>query len=70
MPYHFYRQADVSGSGTAEDTYPSTVVGNDSSWSLVGEADFLVFDQDRGLSLLGQAPKYDYMFNPGDGKCS
>ena len=68
MPYHFYRQASINGS--YEDTYPSTIVGNDSSWGLVGKADFLVFDQERGLPLLGQTPSYEYMFYVDDGKFS
>lgn len=65
MPYHFYRQASINGS--YEDTYQSTVVDNDSSWSLVGTADFLVFDQQRGLPVLGSAPSYEYMFYVNDG---
>lgn len=35
---------------------------NDTSFGLVAGADFLVFDQARGLGLLGDSPSYDYMF--------
>lgn len=69
MPYHFYRQASTNGS--YEDTLQSTIVGNDSSWGLVGKADFLVFDQERGMDVLGEEPSYEFMFNVNDGKdCS
>lgn len=64
MPYHFYRQAS---NGTYEDTIGSTVVGNDSSWQLVSQADFLVFDQQRGLEVLGASPQYEFMFAVNDG---
>jgi hypothetical protein len=65
MPYHFFREPSYNGS--YEDTYPSTLVPNDTSWSLVGKADFLVFDQARGLALLGATPNYEYMFAVNDG---
>jgi hypothetical protein len=68
MPYHFYRQA--SDNPRNEDVYSSTVVGNDSSWALLPSADFLVFDQKRGLELLGEAPSYEYMFAVNDGMIS
>ena len=64
MPYHFYRQA--SSNGSYEDTYASTNVPNDTSFGLVGGADFLVFDQERGMSLLGEAPSYEFMFLVND----
>jgi hypothetical protein len=66
MPYHFFREPSYNGS--YEDTYPSTLVPNDTSWGLVGKADFLVFDQARGLDLLGTTPNYEYMFAVNDGK--
>jgi hypothetical protein len=68
MPYHFYRQA--SDNSSYEDTFPSTIIGNDSSWSLLPGADFLVFDQKRGLDILGSSPSYEYMFAVNDGKSS
>lgn len=66
MPYHFYREA--SDNASYEDTFPSTTVGNDSSFSLLKGADFLVFDHDRGLEMLGSSPSYEYMFAVNDGK--
>jgi hypothetical protein len=65
MPYHFYRQASTNGS--YQDTYASTSVPNDTSFGLVSQADFLVFDQ-RGLDLLGGAPSYEYVFAVNDGE--
>ncbi|KAF8864448.1 calcium-dependent phosphotriesterase [Acephala macrosclerotiorum] len=64
MPYHFYREA--SDNASYEDTFPSTTVGNDSSFSLLKGADFLVFDHDRGLEMLGSSPSYEYMFAVND----
>jgi hypothetical protein len=66
MPYHFFRQP--SDNGSYEDIYPSTSVPSDPSFSLVGKADFLVFDEKRGLDLLGPNPEYDFMFALNDGK--
>lgn len=68
MPYRFYRQA--SDNASYEDTLPSTIVGNDSSWSLLPSADFLVFDQKRGLDMLGSSPSYEFMFAVDDGELS
>jgi hypothetical protein len=65
MPYPFFREPSYNGS--YEDTYPSTLVPNDTSWGLLGKADFLVFDQARGLGLLGANPYYEYMFAVNDG---
>lgn len=67
IPYPFYRQADTNGS--YEDTIQSTQVPSDPSWNLVGEADFLVFDETRGFEVLGSSPTYEYMFAVNDGKC-
>jgi len=64
LPYHFYRQASTNGS--YEDTFASTSVPNDTSFGLVGGADFLVFDQERGLELLGGSPRYEFMFQVND----
>ena len=66
MPYHFFREPSYNGS--YEDTYPSTMAPNDTSWGLVGKADFLVFDQARGLDLLGPSPSYEYIFEVNDGR--
>jgi hypothetical protein len=68
MPYHFFREPSYNGS--YEDIYPSTMVPNDTSWGLVRKADFLVFDQARGLDLLGPSPSYEYIFEVNDGRFS
>ena len=66
MPYHFFRQPSTNGS--CEDTYASTSVPSDPSFSLVSSADFLVFDEQRGLELLGPQPSYEFMYQLNDGK--
>ncbi|KAL8691180.1 MAG: hypothetical protein Q9218_003530 [Villophora microphyllina] len=60
MPYHFFRNIS---NGTSEPTFGSTSVPNDTSFGLVDKAEFLVFDQKRGLKILGSEPSYDYIFN-------
>ncbi|KAL9038023.1 MAG: hypothetical protein Q9214_005448, partial [Letrouitia sp. 1 TL-2023] len=37
-------------------------VSNDTSFELVRDADFLIFDQARGLALLGDNPTNDFLF--------
>jgi len=64
MPYHFFRMP--SSNGTFQDTYASTEVPNDPTFELVGQADFLVFDEKRGLDLLGSNPSNDFMFLVND----
>lgn len=66
MPYPFYRRTGVNGS--FEDTFASTSVPNDTSFGLVSQADFLVFDRERGLELLGSNPSYEFMFHVNDGE--
>ncbi|KAL3421316.1 hypothetical protein PVAG01_07760 [Phlyctema vagabunda] len=63
MPYPFYRQ---TSDGVYEDTYDSTDVPNDASFSLVQNASFLVFNERLGLEVLGANPTYDYMFAVDD----
>ena len=43
--------------------YTGTVVPNDPSWALVGSADFVVFDKQRGREVLGNSPKLTKMFD-------
>lgn len=58
MPVHFFRNAT--------DEYSATEVPNDPSFTQVAGADFLVFDRERGLKLLGPSPSNKYMFTvPG-----
>lgn len=65
MPYHFFRMP--SSNGSFEDTYASTKVPNDTTFGLVAQAKFLVFDEKRGLELLGPNPSNDFMFLVNDG---
>lgn len=60
MPYHFFR---ADSHNTTEVTFAQTSVPNDTSFGLVGSADFLVFDQERGLEILGPNPTYAKVFN-------
>lgn len=59
MPYHFFRNIS---NGTSEPSFGSTSVPNDISFALVDKADFLVFDQQQGLEVLGSNPSYDFVF--------
>ncbi|KAL8942657.1 MAG: hypothetical protein Q9211_001303 [Gyalolechia sp. 1 TL-2023] len=59
MPYHFFRNIS---NGTSGPTFGSTSVPNDTSFGLIDKADFLVFDQQRGLEILGSNPSYDFVF--------
>lgn len=60
LPYHFFR---TDSQGSTDFTFAQTSVPNDTSFSLVGTADFLVFDEARGLEALGPQPTYEYVFN-------
>jgi len=60
MPYHYYRNISTNN---VKYTFGDTMVANDSSFSMVKGADFLVFDKQRGLEILGNSPSYTYVFN-------
>lgn len=51
LPPSFYRDADPTV------PYSAAVVPDDPSWKQVANADFVVFDEVRGLEILGAAPK-------------
>jgi sugar lactone lactonase YvrE len=60
MPYHFNRTVS---NGTADYDFRNTTDGNATeSFDLMQNADFLVFDQKRGLQYLGANPSYEYVF--------
>ena len=59
IPYHFFR---AFSNGTKSPPFASTTVPNDTSFANIIKADFLVFDQQRGLKLLGPNPSYQYIF--------
>ena len=63
MPYHFFRHRSPPD---ADVSFPATHVPNDTSFGLVGDADFLVFDRKRGLEVLGSNPTYDKVFTVSD----
>ncbi|KAI4210552.1 MAG: hypothetical protein LQ351_006619 [Letrouitia transgressa] len=62
IPYHFSRNALAYNVEHSEDSFRTTTVSNDTSFELVRDADFLVFDQARGLALLGDNPTNDFLF--------
>lgn len=43
-------------------SYAETVVPGDSSWHLVKVADFIVYDKERGLEILGDKPTSEHKF--------
>lgn len=61
LPYHFYRQA-ANGSGPITIDQIQLPANYSATTTALSSADFLVFDQERGLALLGSNPTYDYMF--------
>lgn len=63
MPYHFYR---APSHGSTDISFGDTNVPSDPSFELVGEADFLIFDEARAFEVLGSAPTYDLFFNLSD----
>lgn len=58
LPYHFFRNRTVD----TPLTFGSTSVPNDTSFGLVDDADFLVFDRARAFELLGDSPTYEFIF--------
>ncbi|KAK5701588.1 hypothetical protein LTR97_004403 [Elasticomyces elasticus] len=60
MPYHFFREPSE---GSTDVSFGRTSVPNDTSFGLVAGADFLVFDQQRGLEILGNSPSLSLVFN-------
>lgn len=59
LPYHFFR--NTSSVGNVLD-FRNTSVPSDSSFDLVSNASFVVFDRERGLQYLGANPTYDFIF--------
>ncbi|OCL06958.1 putative gluconolactonase precursor, partial [Glonium stellatum] len=66
MPYPFSRFNPKDGSISSLDRFSETNV-SDASFELVRNATFIVFDQNRGLQILGQFPSLELMFTvPAD----
>lgn len=59
LPYPFFRDPV---NGTFFNSFGDTEVPNDDSWDLVAEADFVIFDEQRGREVLGEYPSVDFMF--------
>jgi hypothetical protein len=59
MPYHFNRS--VSNANFDYD-FRNTTDGNATSFHPAVNADFLVFDEKRGLEYLGSNPSYQFVF--------
>ena len=63
MPGDFFRKPiDNSFDPRQDFPYQSTAISGDPSRQLAASADFLVFDRERGLELLGPSPKNTYRF--------
>ncbi|KAF7195700.1 Gluconolactonase [Pseudocercospora fuligena] len=63
LPYPFERGFAVDGNDPDNDTFIDTSVPSDTSFELVHNATFLVFDQERGLDILGSSPRLERIFN-------
>jgi len=63
LPYPFTRTSASNGVEPANDTFVDTSVPSDPSFSLLQNEPFVVFDQSRGLNILGSAPKLEKIFD-------
>lgn len=59
LPYHFNRSIS---SNDADYDYRNTSVRNASTFDLLADANFVVFDRERGMQYLGEKPSYEFMF--------
>ncbi|KAF2101086.1 calcium-dependent phosphotriesterase [Rhizodiscina lignyota] len=82
LPYHFYRYVPVGGTPipygdtivgvppennqTAVPASNHSTANNPFATGAVSDADFLVFDEQAGLEILGANPTYDFMFHVSD----
>lgn len=62
IPYPFERPVYRGGPKDPGDTFPSTSVPKDPSFALTKNASFIVFDEKRGLEILGANPTYEFIF--------
>ncbi|KAL4896371.1 lactonohydrolase [Aspergillus ambiguus] len=58
LPYHFHRNIST---GYVASTFGDTVA-NGTALNDIKSADFVVYDRERGLEILGPNPTYEYMF--------
>jgi gluconolactonase len=63
LPYPFIRATASNGSDPENDTFVDTSVPSDNSFAKVADATFVVFDRERGLDILGPAPKLERIFD-------
>lgn len=63
LPYPFMRSTASNGSDPANDTFIGTSVPSDPSFALLQNASFVVFEQARGLDILGTSPKLERIFD-------
>ena len=63
LPYPFDRGSAANGGDPDNDTFVETAVPSDPSFAALENATFVVFDQTRGLNILGPAPKLERLFD-------
>lgn len=63
LPYPFERAFASNGMDPENDTFVETSVPSDPSFATLEEATFVVFDQARGLDILGSSPKLERVFD-------
>jgi hypothetical protein len=63
LPYPFERATAGDGVDPENDTFVDTSVPSDSSFTRLSESTFVVFDQERGLDILGSSPKLERIFD-------
>jgi gluconolactonase len=63
LPYPFERATAIDGVDPENDTFVDTLVPSDSSFARLSESTFVVFDQERGLDILGSSPKLERIFD-------
>ena len=60
LPYHFNR---TISNNDADYDFRNTSVPSDPSFDLLVNADFVVFDRERGARYLGSNPSYEFVFS-------
>jgi gluconolactonase len=63
LPYPFERATASDGVDPENDTFVDTLVPSDSSFARLSESNFVVFDQERGIDILGFSPKLEKIFD-------
>lgn len=63
LPYPFERATASDGVDPENDTFVETSVPSDSSFARLQDTTFVVFDQERGLDILGSSPKLERVFD-------